>query len=307
MSQRNLAILLVLQLLLVAITWWPSSPAASRRAVFDVERDAIEQVEIALRPKSDRPEEAVVLVRDADAWKVQSAAAYPAAPAKVEALLDALLALEAGAAIAGHPSSHAPLNVGDETYGRRIAVTAGGEVFEWLVGAATNRSVNMRRVGQDDVYRADGASEWSFGELSANYFEKDYVDGDPASFAAVALRNANGDLRFEQADGVWNLVGLAEDETADSDSIAAFLDSVARVTMTEPVSSEWLPAHGLEDGARIDWTIAAEDQSIGGGYAVGAAIEGDRFVKQEGNAFVVRARESAVQPLLEARRSQFLQ
>lgn len=307
MSQRNLAILLLLQLLLVAITWWPSSPGASRGPVFDLDRDAIEQVEIALRPKPDQAGESVVLVREADAWKVQSAAGYPATPAKVEALLDSLLALEVGAAIASHPSSHAPLNVGDETYGRRLVVTVAGEAFDWLVGAATSRSVNMRRVGQDDVYRADGASEWSFEELSSSYFEKDYVDGDPTSFAAVALQNANGDLRFERADGVWSLAGLEEGESADSDAIAAFLDSVARVTMTQPVSSELRSGHGLEDGARIDWTVVAEDQSIGGGYVVGSVVEGDRFVKQVGNAFVVRARESAVQPLLEARKSQFLQ
>jgi len=307
MSQRNLAILLLLQLLLVAITWWPSSRAAVHQPVFDLDRDAIDRIEIALRPEADRPGEAVTLVKDAGGWKVHSAAGYPAIPEKVDAILDALLALAAGPAIAGHPSSHAPLNVGEETYGRRISVTADGEVFEWLVGAATSRSVNMRRVGQDDVYRADGASEWSFGELSESYFEKKYVDAEPASFAAAALRNANGEFRFEQSDGVWGLVGLEEGETADPGAIAAFLESVAQLTMTEPVGAELLPAHGFEDGARIDWTIAAEDQSIGGGYSVGASIEGDRFVKQEGNVFVVRAPESAVEPLLQATRSQFLE
>jgi hypothetical protein len=77
--------------------------------------------------------------------------------------------------------------------------------------------------------------------------------------------------------------------------------------MTEPVGLQTLPEYGLEDGPRIDWTIIAEDQSITGGYRLGSEIEGDRFLKAVGDSFVVRARESDLEKLLEARRSQFLE
>ena len=50
MTQRNLGILLAVQLLLVAITWGPSDPAASRRPLFDLDRDAVERIEIAGGP-----------------------------------------------------------------------------------------------------------------------------------------------------------------------------------------------------------------------------------------------------------------
>ena len=306
MMQRNLGIALAVQLVLVSITWWPSDPAASRRPVFDLDRDVISRIEIAVRPAGDEPAEPAVLVKDGDIWKVHSAADYPATPAKIEELLDTLLGLEAGPAIATQPSSHEPLKVGEDSYGRRIVVTAAGEPSEWLVGAATSRSVNVRRVGEDEVYRASGASEWSFQDRSASYFETTYVDGDPASFGAVAVRNENGELRFEQTEGVWRLADLAVEEAADSDAISAFLMAVARVRMTEPVGSEVLPEHGLEDGPRIDWTIVSEDQSVAGGYAVGTEIEGDRFLKAEGDPFVVRARSSALQKLVDASRSQFL-
>ncbi len=306
MTHRNLGIALAVQLLLVVVTWWPSDPAASRRSVFDLDRDAIERIEIAARPAGDEPAHPAVLVKDGDVWKVHSAADYPATPSKIEELLDTLLGLEAGPAIATQPSSHEPLNVGDDSYGRRIVVTAAGEASEWLIGAATSRSVNVRRVGEDEVYRASGASEWSFRDSSASYFETSYVDANAASFGAVAVRNPNGELRFEQTEGVWTLADLAAGESADSDAISAFLTAVARVRMTEPVGSAVLPEHGLEDGPRIDWTIVAEDQSIAGGYALGTEIEGDRFLKAVGGSFVVRARKSAFQKLLDASRSQFL-
>lgn len=307
MTQRNLAILLAAQIVLVAITWWPSDPGASRRRVFDFDRDAVERIAISSRPTGEEAAEPATLVRDGDGWRVESAAGYPATPEKVEELLDSLLGLEVGPAVTTQEMSHEAFQVGDESYGRRIRVTANGEASEWLVGAATSRSVNLRRVGENEVYRASGASEWSFRDSSASYFETTYVDANPASFGAVALRNERGELRFEQADGIWTLADLAPGESANSDAIAAFLSAAARVRLTQPVGPEVLPEHGLEDGSRIAWTIVAEDQSISGGYAVGAEIDGDRYLKSEGATFVVRARDSAVLKLLEAQRSQFLE
>jgi len=186
-------------------------------------------------------------------------------------------------------------------------VSAEGEVYDWVVGAATSRSLNVRRVGEDEVYQARGASEWSFQSESASYFETTYLDANPASFGAVVVRNENGELRFGQTQGVWTLADLAAGESADSDAISAFVAAVAHVRMTEPVGRQALPEHGLDEGPRIDWTIVAADQSIAGGYALGSEIDGDRFLKAAGDSFVVRARESDLEQLLEARRSQFLE
>ena len=306
-SHRNLALLLVVQVALAAITWWPSDPGADRRRVFDFDREAVERIEIGARPVGDATQGPAVLVRGGDGWSVESAAGYPATPSEIEELLDGLLGLEVGPPIATQEASYEALHVGDESYGRKIAVTADGETSEWLVGAAPSRSVNLREVGEADVYRARGASEWSFRDSSASYYETTYVDANPASFGAVTVRNAHGELRFEQREGVWTLADPAPGESTSSEAIEAFLTAVARVRMTTPVGSEVQPEQGLTDAPRIAWTVVAEDQSVAGGYAVGAEIEGDRFVKADGNPFVVRARKSAVEKLLEAERAQFLE
>ena len=138
--------------------------------------------------------------------------------------------------------------------------------------------------------------------------------GDAATFDAVALHNGHGDLRFEKQDSSWTFSDLAEGESADTEKIEAFLSAVAKLRMREPVGPDELPEFGLSRGSpedasdqlRIDWTIVAEDKSVSGGYAVGAAVDGDRYVKAVDQLFVVRVAESAVQRLLDAKRSEFL-
>jgi hypothetical protein len=245
---------------------------------------------------------------------LRSAGDYPATKERVDALLDSLLGLTTTGPITTQAASHEALKVSDDAYGRRIRVVAGGEAAEWLIGAATNRSIHMRQVGEDDVYLARGASEWSFEDGASSYYDASYVDGNIAAMDAVAVHNEHGDLRFAKDDDAWTLADLASDEIADAEAIASFVSSVAKLRMSEPVGREVLPAYGLSRGLsggpsqalRVDWTLVSEDQSEAGGYAVGAEVEGDRYVKAVDQLFVVRAAASAVQQLQDAARSEFV-
>lgn len=305
--QRTLAIVLGVQLLLVAVFWWPRDPAAGIRPVFDVGRADIERVEIETRPAAGAEPSPLVLVRDDDRWKLASAADYPADPEKVEQLIDSLVALHAGSAIATRAASHSALNVADDNYGRRIRVAAGGETSEWLMGAATSRSVNLRRADGDDVHLATGAGEWSFRDDARSYYDLTFIDADVETFGAVAVHNEHGELRFEKQEGGWRLADATDDETSVPEIIGDFLGEVARVRMTAPESASPEPAHGLEDGVRVDWTIIAEDQSVAGGYVVGSERDGERFVKGVGRPYVVRVSEDALDRLRNAQRADFLQ
>ena len=224
------------QLVLVALSWWPGDRSATRaRPVFDLQRDDIREIEIATRPQGDAAPDPVVLVRDDDGWTVRSAAGYPATPDRIDDLVDALLGLTTAGPIATQAAGHKALKVSDDSYGRRVRVVADGEPVEWLIGAATSRSINMRRVGEDDVYRARGASEWSFRDQASSYYDATYVDADPDTFEAVALHNEHGDLRFEGGTAGWTLADLAEGELADPEKIHGFLSVVAKLRMSEPV------------------------------------------------------------------------
>ncbi len=306
-TTRVLGILLAVQLVAVLVAWWPRDPSAGRiRPVFDVPREAIEEVEIALRDDGGEGQQPLVLARDGDAWVIRSAAGFPAKSSSVDELLDSLLALRTGAPIATRPASHEALQVSDESHGRRIEVRAGEDRQGWLVGPSTSRSVHLRRPGEDDVYRATGASEWSFRELPASYWEARYVDEDPAGLDALAVHNEGGALRFEKREGVWSLSDLAEGESSDPAAIDDFVRAVVRLRMTEPVGETVEERFGLDGSVRVDWTVRAEDRSVTGGYGVGAEDDGSVFVKAVDHPFVVRVATADVQRLREAVREDFL-
>ena len=74
-SSRVLAIVLAVQLVLVAISWWPGDPAASRpRALFDYSREAVEEISIGARPADGADSDPVVLARSGAGWVVRSPA-----------------------------------------------------------------------------------------------------------------------------------------------------------------------------------------------------------------------------------------
>jgi hypothetical protein len=305
----TLLILAGAQIALAAVTWWPDTGDGAAVKILDVERETITEVEVSAKPvEGEEPDPAVLALANAT-WVVRSAADYPARNEKVEELLGSLLGLEGATKVATQSMSHNALKVGDEEYGRRIAVTAGGERIELVIGAATSKSVNVRVAGSDEVYRAPGVSEWAFSETSTSYYDPAYVTASPKDLSALKVVNPNGELTFQREGGALTLAGVSEEEEVDTAAVDRFLQAITSLRMSRPVGetvddSYELAGHAA--AARVDWTVIAEDQSIAGGYAVGAEIDSDRYVKAVDSPFVVRVPSSATERLSSVSRAEFL-
>lgn len=314
MSLRNgLAFLAVVQLGLAAITWWPAGDGAGPVPFLEVEREDITEIEVAGSSAGEEAAVPVVVARSGDSWVVRSASDYPARPEKIEELLGLLQGLDAGERVAQQSASHNALKVGEGEYGRRIVVRTGEGQTSFRLGAATSKSVNLRREEEDDVYRSQSASEWAFSDTASSYYDPLYVSATPTEITALTVHNEHGTLEFERREDRLTLMDLAEGEVADLDAIDQLVNSLTKLRMTGPVGQQIEAAFGLGDaaaasagGARVDWTIAAEDQSVGGGYQIGATIESDRYAKAVDSPFVVRVLESATTRLRNAERSEFL-
>jgi len=305
-----LGILACVQLGLAAITWWPAGDAGGPAPLLDVESDAITQIEIESKPLAGEEPSPVVLARSGDGWVVRSAADFPARPEKIEELLGRLLDLEFGTPVALQQESHNALKVGEDEYGRRISVRAGDEETNLVLGAATSKSVNVRLEGEQDVYRSSGVSEWGFSDTASSYYDPLYVSAAPTEITALTVRNGNGVLEFRKEGESFTLADLADGEVVDAAAVDRFVAAVTKLRMTRPVTQQVEDVHGLGDpeagGARVDWTLEAEDQSVAGGYAIGAVVESDRYAKAVDSQFVVRVLESATTQLRNADRQEFL-
>jgi len=306
-TTRWLGILLAAQLLLALVTWWPTDRAALvARPLLELDADRIEAIEIARQPSEGSDPEWLVVEREGNGWAIASASGYPADPAKVDGFIDLLLALRVRAPMAESPASHDALSVGDAEFGRRIRIRSDGGVRELVVGADRSNSIRVRFADENEVYLARGLSEFAISDSASSYWSGDVLDVPVEEIRSFLVENERGTLRVERTEDGWHVVDAPPDSTADPEKIDAFLAKVTALRLVEPLGREALPEYGIEDGARISWTLEASDQSISGGYGIGR-IENDRAIVQpDDDRFVVKVEAANVEPVRSAHAEDFV-
>jgi len=305
--QRSLAALLVFQVCLVVVSWWPRGGPQEPHPLFAFQAADVTRVRIARKPAEGQPERWLELARDdGHGWRIESASGYPADPARVDALLTKLTGISVRSPIATRATSHDALQVGERQYGRRIELTTAEGGHELWIGAAASNSVNLRLAGSPDVYGVKGLSEWSLADDARSYWNPIYVAAPLAEITALDVQNAQGPLHFRRNESGWSLEGAPPDRSLDTKAVEDFLGSLLEVRLSEPVGTEPLPAQGLDGSLRVTWTLTSSDSSLGGGYVVGAEEGPSVYVKSDTHPFVVRAAKAGFERLRKARLEDFL-
>jgi len=303
---RALAGLLVVQALLALWTWWPSDRSdLVPRPLLDLEAEQIDALAIARRPAEGEEPDWLRLERTDGGWVIASEMGYPADPARVEQLLDRLLGMRVRSPIATTAPSHNALSVGEQEYGRRVRIEAGDRERELVVGAARSDSVNVRFADETDVYLASGVSEFSLSDTPSSYWSRDYVSTSTDEIESFVVENQHGRITASRTDDGWR-IAEADGREADLRAVEDFLDEVGTLRLAEPVSPAVRPEHGLDGSTRIAWTLAADDQTVGGGYVVGRVEGGHAYVKADTVPFVVKVTATAVEPLRTASAARLL-
>ena len=298
---RILGLVLVAQVVLAIVTWWPTDRTAlTPHALLEIDAAAVDQLAIAPSAGESEALDWLVLERGDDGWAIASEGGYPADAAKVDQLIDRLVGMEVRAPIATSRPSHNALKVGERDYGRRVRITSASGEQELVVGAAQSNSVHVRFADRDDVYLANGLSEFALSNAPASYWDRQYVSAPAAEITSFTVENENGVLRLERVEDDWTLMDPPPATRTDPEAIDEFLAGVTNLRLIEPVGVEAPADAGLNDGPRIAWTLEAEDQSVAGGYVVGAKDGGNAFVKADDSAFVVKVSAAAVEPLRKA-------
>lgn len=306
-TTRWLGIGLAVQLVLALVTWWPEDRSALvARPLLDLDAARIEAIEIARRPAEGSDPEWLVVEREGDGWVIASANGYPADPAKVEGFIDQLLDLRVRAPMAETPASHDALSVGEQDFGRRIRIRTDAGVRELVVGPDRSDSIRVRFADENEVYLARGLSEFAISDSASSYWSAAVLDVPVDEIRAFLVENDHGTLRVERTGDGWQIAEAPPGSTADPEAIEAFLAKVTALRLVEPIGRDALPEHGIEDGARISWTLDARDQSISGGYGIGLVANGRAIVQPDGGRFVVKVEAANVAPVQSARMDEFV-
>jgi hypothetical protein len=239
-------------------------------------------------------------------WRITSQGGYPADDKKVTALIEKLAKMEVRRPIANRESSHNALKVGDKEWGRRVRLTTDAGERELVIGAAKSNSVNVRFADESGVYLASGLSEWSLRDDARSYWNPVYLETSPTDVSEIRVQHGTSSLLFAREGEAWRVVEPATSDPVDSEAIDAFVAAVTTVRMDVPVGSTVLPEHGLDGTIRVSWMIDAENESVAGGYEIGAENGANRYLKSDTNPFVVEVAASSLARVIEASIDEFL-
>lgn len=267
--------LLVAQVILLAIVYWPRPTQATGGALFpNLSANDITELTI-----TDAEGKAITLARQGDGWVLPTAGAFPARSESVTALVEKLVGLKTNRLITETPASHARLQVAPTDFMRRITFkTASGDARTLFLGSAPAAgATHFRLDGQDQVYQTSALAAFDANTSPTSYIDASLVSIPAGDVTAMTVTNASGKLEFSKgADGQWALAGLPAGQTLDAGQVQTLLNQATSLSMTEPLGKTADPAWGLDspqalvtlvtmpaagEGKRYELRIGAKDEA----------------------------------------------
>lgn len=313
MNRQNqiLSILLIIQLVIAAVVFWPRQPvtASSEKLLAGLDVDKITRLTI-----SDAQGQQIQLTKGANGWVLPQADDFPTLADKAPNLLNKLAAIKTNRLIAQTSASHKQLKVAAQDYERLIELeSSDGTRYKLYLGTSAGyQNTHVRVEGQDKVYLAAGLAVADAPVQPSGWIDTKYFSIPQDQIVALTVENKNGRLEFEKdASGAWTLKGLAADEQVNASAITSLVSRLASVTMLRPLGKTEQDAYGLKSPGAIV-TIKTRDQ--GGTEKTAILRVGSK--DSSDNSFVINYSESpyyvrvsgyTVQDFVDKARQDFLQ
>lgn len=241
-----LSALLVVQLVVIAIVYWPAAPTSGQRAPLFANLDPtqVESIEI-----EDATGQSIVLERSNERWVVADTDGFPADAAKADDLLSGLAATTTSRLVTQTPGSHARLQVDADDFNRRLTLTYSDETTQEIyLGVTAGPNATHIRAGASDVVYLTG--EVTAGEVEpflSGWINTRYVSVAAADVNNLRLENAAGTIDLARMeDNQWTSPQLAQGETLDTNAVNSLLNQVTFLSMQDVLGQS------LPDGASMD-------------------------------------------------------
>ena len=301
-----LAGILVVQIALSAVVFWPKAAAsAGREPIFpDLEADDIVALTI-----TDAGGSTVALRQAGEDWVLPDADDYPAEANKITPLREKIVGLTTGRLVTRTDASHKRLQVHPNDFVRRIDFeTADGTTHTLYLGSAPSYgAIHFRVDGQSEVYLTSDITTYDTNATAGSWVNTTYLSITQDDVTGMTLDNGNGTFTFARGgEGIWTMEGLAADETLNEAQVNAVLRRGAFVTMIEPLGKTEQPGYGMDEPSAVV-TLETADETVK--LRVGARDPADNsyVVISSESLYYARIAEFGAKELVEFTRDDFLQ
>ena len=309
MKRHNqiLAGILVVQIALSVVVFWPKPAASAERAPLFPEIEADDVVGLTI---TDADGNVLAVRQVGDAWVLPDADDYPAQADKITSLLEKIVGLTTGRLVTRTDASHRRLQVAVDEFSRRIdfELADGTNHTLYLGSSPSYGAIHFRVDGQSEVYLTSDIGSYETGAAVASWIDPSYPTVAQEDVTEMTLQNGNGEFTFtrDAGDGNWTMEGLATDETLNEAQVDNLLRRATSVVIVRPLGKEEKPAYGMDEpGALV--TLGGGEKTVT--LRVGAKDPTDNsyVVISSESPYYVHVAEYGVQNLLESTRDDFLQ
>jgi hypothetical protein len=301
---------LVLQIVLAVVFFWPRQPAteAGQPLFPELETDQVEQVTI-----TDGAGERVELSRSGSGWVLADAGNYPVLDGVVEEFLGKIAALKTGSPVAQTRDSHARLKVSEDDYAFQVVLRMQDRSLRTLyVGSSPSYgTAHVRVANQNEVYLASDLSSADVSTQLSGWIDTTYFSLGEQEVVGLTLSNENGTFEFVTQETAWTMDGLGEGEVASDSVIAALVSSATTIRMVRPLGIEERASYGMHAPKAVLTIRAQSTEGTQSTYTlqVGAQNEqdGSYVLKASESPYYVEVAEYTVTNWLDKTRDDFLE
>jgi len=300
-----LAGILIVQLILSVIVFWPKPSTAGQRELVFADLASGDVTSLTVE---DADGNVVKLEKATGEWVLSEAGDYPANEDDVNSFLESLLALSTGRLVTSSDISHRRLRVSPDEFARRITFEAsdGGEHTVYLGSSPQYGSVHFRLDGESETYLTSELSTFDANATASAWIDPTYQSVVQEDVDRITLENTNGTFVFErEGEDGWTMTDLGIDQTLDQAQVATVLRQAGSLRMKRPLGTEERPSYGLDNPSAV---LALETDENTITLRVGARDPDDAsyVVKSSESSYYVLVAETSVRALVENGRDAFI-
>lgn len=244
--QKILAGVIVLQIALGVIIYWPKTPISTKGNLL-LAGIATDQVTGLSLENTDGTQSAFQKQADGT-WLLPNVDNFPADAAKLTELLDKLLKIRDGRLVTETTSSQARLQVADDSFYNKVTLglADGTSKILYIGTTAGAGATHVRLGGTDQVYLTDQLTSYDADAAVNNWVNVEYVKTEYADINYLTFSNANDTVEFQMdAAGEWTMSGLVGDQVFNPNNLSSMLNRLTILNLLEPLGKTEKPEYGM--------------------------------------------------------------